>query len=221
MSSDGMTDRDEAVMSFVDDQIQHVEEGADEPSEEIAELRDLCRDLAARVDRVETEQAQAEQKRRDLRRDITQMQEMIQGDGSGVTGTTELEQYATAPEGMLSDLPTNKRRAIRLYNNWLSIAWRPDANEENKNKWMVDTATRKNAKNNPSRLKHELELLEESGLSWNDVYRTMKHMAKMSGGEEHVDDYGRSHIVGGDYEYHEKPTADNSKMKRILKEVQN
>lgn len=217
--AESLTERDEQVLAVVDQEIERARETTDDADGEIEQLRALCRDLAERVDAVEQEQRAAREKRRDLFREIESLKQAINADGQAVTGTTELEQYATAPQGVRSDLSANKRRAVRLYEHWTEIAWRPDANEKNRHKWRVDTATRKNAKNNPSRLKHELERLEDRSLNWNDIYRTIQQMAKMSGGEEHTDEFGRTHIVGGGFEYHEKPTSDNRKMKRVLKEA--
>lgn len=218
MSNAGLSDRDEAVLGFVEEEMADISDDADTPAEELADVRELCRDLASRLDAVEHEQQQAAGKRRDIFKRLRRIEERLDDDGT-VTGSTELEQYATAPEQIRKQLSANKKRAVTLYEDWTDVAWRPDANEENLNKWRVDTARRLDVKNQPSRLKHELEQREGETLSWNDVYRTMKQMAKMSGGEEEVDSYGRSHIVGGDYEYHERPTADNSRMKRVLKEV--
>jgi hypothetical protein len=49
------------------------------------------------------------------------------------------------------------------------------------------------------------------------VYRAMEHVAKLTGGEEHQDEYGRLHIHGGEFEYHEKTTPDGSDTYKILR----
>lgn len=51
------------------------------------------------------------------------------------------------------------------------------------------------------------------------MYRAMETTAKLSGCEEVVDKYGRVKVVGGDYEYRHLPTADNSGVNRVPKEV--
>lgn len=215
--ADALTDRDEALLGVVEDEMDDIAESTADPDAEIVELRELCRGLADRVDTAEEEIEKSRQQRQDIFRRLSQLENQIKGDVT-VAGSNELEQYALAPESMKDQLTVNKRRALQLYENWSRIAWQTQAHEGN-DAYYVDTNTRKNAKNHPSRLKHELETLEGEPLQWNDVYRTMQQMALMSGGEEETDEYGRTHIVGGGYEYHEKPTADNSKMKRVLVQV--
>lgn len=47
----------------------------------------------------------------------------------------------------------------------------------------------------------------------------MKAVARLSGGELETDEYGREQIVGGDFEYREEITPDNSRTKKVLVEV--
>lgn len=183
---------------------------ADDASE--SELREqLAQERAAREDL----EAQFQQFKREMVEKVNRLENAV--DGNGAVGQTELEQYATAPEDIRAGLSTNKERAVKLYEDWQDIAWKQHS--DHGGSFFVDTQTRSMKKNHPSKLKHTLETRWDESLTWNDIYRTMKKVALMSGGESLVDEYGRTHITGGGFEYHERPTPDSSKVKRVLAEA--
>ena len=51
------------------------------------------------------------------------------------------------------------------------------------------------------------------------MYRALKAVARLSGGEEDTDTNGRTHITGGAFEYHVLPTADGVKTRSVLERV--
>lgn len=132
--------------------------------------------------------------------------------------------YANIPEDERADhLGTSDHIAVTLHDYWDEIAWsmggvRDQISGELTNRRVgVDTKTKANAKYNPSRLRHRLMQRLDRDFQAVEIYRGMEALAKLSGGEEHVDDVAsRVHITGGLYEYHQKATADGQDVKRVL-----
>lgn len=143
-------------------------------------------------------------------------------------------QYANIPADERAELlDTSEQIAVTLHVNWRDIAWDLGGGgsihgtsltadgrlerEASQQKVGVDTKAKAAAKYNPSRLKHRLKQRLDRDLQANEVYRGLKRLAKLSGGEEHVDDAtGRVRITGGLYEYRERATADNMDVRRVL-----
>lgn len=128
---------------------------------------------------------------------------------------TTLQRYANIPTDERKELlSTAEHVAATIYDNWSELAW-PMGDHDNR-RYGIDTVTKANVKHAPSRIKVELKKLADIELQSNEIYRAMQAAAKLSGGEETTDQAGRTHITGGDFEFHEQPTADNSRNKRIL-----
>lgn len=206
-------------MSTEDDVFAGEERPEFDPAEFEADESQSDSDLREQLDaeRQERERLEAEfeQFKREMVAKVNELQAAV--DGQSVVGDTELQQYATAPDDIRAGLSTNKERAVRLYENWHEIAWKQQ--EAHGGRYFIDTKTPSMKKNHPSKLRHELETRWDENLHSPDIYRTMKQLAKMSGSEESVDEYGRVHITGGEYEYHERPTADNKSIRRLVVEV--
>lgn len=112
-------------------------------------------------------------------------------------------------------LSTSERVAVTLHEDWHEIAWK--LGDDNNRRVGVDSKSKANAKYNPSRLKHRLKQHVGKDLQSIEVYRGLKQLAKLSGGEEHVEDVtSRVHVKGGLYSYEERPTSDNSDVRRVL-----
>lgn len=165
---------------------------------------------------------------------LDELEARIDGQSPGEEDGPPIVQYAKIPEDERSELlDTREQIAVALHVNWADIAWdlggggsihgttlttdgRLDR-ESSGQKIGVDTKAKAAAKYNPSRLKHRLKQLLDRDLQANEVYRGLKRLAKLSGGEEHVDEAtGRVRITGGLYEYRERSTADNEDVRRVL-----
>lgn len=131
--------------------------------------------------------------------------------------------YSNIPENERAELlATSELIAVTLHDQWESIAWkmgggRNYAGQRAEQRYGVDTKTKADVKYNPSKLRHELKLALDRDFQVNEVYRGMRRLAKLSGGEERVNQSdGRVHISGGLYEYREQATADNQDVRRVL-----
>jgi hypothetical protein len=210
-AEESMTDRDEQVMELLNDGEAAPPSQTDDPDE----LRETIHELAGEL---ESTKEDLRQYKTETNRRLNAIEQQLDGDVS-TAGSTTLEQYASMPEDVREEtLGPTDNRAVTLYLEWDNIAWKGPYDDA---EWCVDTKAKANQKNNPSRLKVNLERATNESLDWKEVYRAMKAVAKLSGGDEETDQYGRTHIVGGDFEYHQLPTADNSGAKRVLKEVAN
>lgn len=126
------------------------------------------------------------------------------------------------PEDREEELTTAERIAVTIHDAWIDIAWTLGggsnyAGERNEARIGVDTKTTANAKYSPSRLRYRLKKELDWEPAHNQIYRGLKKLADISGGEEVVDaTTGRVHIRGGEYEYREMATADGNDTKRVL-----
>ena len=174
------------------------------------ESSDLSEQVAARVDALESvvesmqddiASLQAEiQKEREQKRELVQTVDRLQDAverRDDLTGASTLEKYASMDEadrrGLLS---TSEQRAVSIYQSWDGLAWVASEKE------LLETQARANVKNNPSKMKYRVEKHFNELLRVNDIYRALKAVARLSGGEEETDRNGRTHITGGDFEYH-------------------
>lgn len=112
-------------------------------------------------------------------------------------------------------LSTSETIAVTLHRNWDDIAW--SLGDVDNRRFGVDTKTKANVKYQPSRLRYRLR----EQLGWDpaniQIYRGLKRLASLSGGEERVDARSnRVHISGGEYAYREMATADNQDVKRVV-----
>lgn len=136
---------------------------------------------------------------------------------------TILEKYAEMTQEEREELlsgNTSKLRAVMIFENWRSWAKRVDAG------WLINT---NHTRGSYGKSGIKIDLEEETGedLQSNEVYRAMRMVAKLSAKDTDdvevlTDSYGRKHITGGAFEYHEKvnPDADGQNRKfKVLKLV--
>lgn len=219
-TDDPLTQRDEAVLDYQPEQAPEIDSTATETTEtecdheqRFAQLEDAINTLQADLTETREQLQKEREEKRNLVAKINQLESQIEGNHEMV-GSTNLEKYSQMTEEEREELlPTSKRRAVEIYEHWDELAWTASGNE------LLETKARANAKNQPSKIKYRLENYFDEDLAWNEVYRTMKAVAKLSGGEEHTDGQNRLHITGGDFEFHVVPTADNSETRRVLKKV--
>jgi hypothetical protein len=107
-----------------------------------------------------------------------------------------------------------KRRAVKVYEHWDDLAWKLGSDDNPK--YGMDTNTKANKKHQPAKIGVELRKLFDTDLSWNQIYRVMRALAKLSGGIEHVDDYDRTHITGGEFKFEQRPTTDGSDTRKVV-----
>lgn len=136
-------------------------------------------------------------------------------DESSIEGNVStLERYANIPENQRRDLlGATDRRAVRIYENWQDIAERVEKG------WALSTRRSSIKKNAPSKVRTELNKILDDELAWSQIYRAMKAVAKLSGSELLIDEADRTHLTGGDFEYHERVTPDNEDTYKVLVEV--
>lgn len=150
------------------------------------------------------------------------------GDGPPDDGPP-IVHYANIPaDERQKHLSTSDHIAVTIHEQWGDIAWSLGGARDQvsgdltERRTGVDTKTKASAKNNPSRLRHRLKQALDRELQATEIYRGLRALAKLSGGEEHVDDAaGRTHITGGLYEYHEKATTDGKGVRRVLWKADN
>ncbi len=216
-TEDVLTDDDRALLDHLEQDI----DAADDASELEAiarELRAELRDHQAELRRLETE-FQSFQQAVDERLTRLENRQAAGEQDSAVPLETWLQLDADA---RASELSTSEHIALVLHEHWQDIAWTMGggsnyAGTTHEQRVGVDTNTTANAKYNPSRLKHRLKQALDFDPHHEQVYRGLKRLADATGGEEYVDDTaGRTHIVGGWYQYHEKATADGEDTKRVL-----
>lgn len=206
---DILTEDDRALLDHLDEEI--------DDADDVAEVKEVAREIREKFarHRAEFRQFQAKTERR---LDALEQRQSDTADEDA----PELVRYAQFSEEQREDVLTTRQRiAVTLYEEWNEIAWTLGggsnyAGTKNNQRIGVDTKTTANAKYNPGKLKHELRRSLGEDLDSNQVYRGMKALADLSGGEEYVDEDGRLHITGGWFVYHEKPTADGNDTKRVV-----
>jgi seryl-tRNA synthetase len=188
--------------------VKEFRQGYEQQAGEIAALEE-------RVDRLQNDLQKERQRRAEttdeLRDAIDQLRAVIEDEDVDLDGKTTLEKYAAMPPEVREEtLGASDRRAVALYENWFDVA------KQTKRGYVVSTSRNQHKKNSPSDLRPTLSDKTGEDLAWNEVYRAMKAVAKLSGGELEIDDYDREHVAGGAIEYHEMPTADGQQMKKRL-----
>lgn len=209
-AEDVLTDEDRQLLDHLSD------EASDEAT--IKEVEEHVQDLRAELRRQRAEFRKFRSEVNDRLDALESTEELHDRDDR-----TPLEAYTQLDESdREEELSTSESVAVTIHEQWTDIAWKLGggsnyAGEQNATRVGVDTKTTANAKYNPSRLKHRLK----KELGWdpasNQVYRGLKTLAKISGGEEVVDvSSGRVHVRGGAYEYREMATVDGSDTKRVV-----
>lgn len=143
----------------------------------------------------------------DLQQTVKRLVRMVNNlQSEELDGLTTLEKYTRMYEaGETDPLSASDERAVQIHRHWGSLAVRL-ANGH----LGVSTRTKSGKKHGPSQLKVDLELLSGEELQSNQIYRAMKRVAELSGGSAEPDQYGRTKIVGGVYEYHVRTSPDNT-----------
>lgn len=216
MSSDApLTDRDRKLLAKIDDQI----DAADSPTDYdrlARELRDQLREHKALL--------REHEQRLDHHEDRFDRLE----DGGLETETDDaaatIDRYANIPRDERAELlDTSEHIAATIHGNWDQIAWtlgggRNAHGDRATQRVGVDTASRATVQYSPSKLKHRVTTILDEDFQSVQLYRGMKRLAKLTGGEERVNVDGRVHISGGTYEYREQSSPDNTdgQITRVL-----
>lgn len=207
-SDEVFTGEDRQLLDAIDDDIHGAETDTDYEALSHS-LRDDVRDLQAQVRRLTN-------RLDDLEADVENT-----ADDNGPDGPPLVHYAQIDPSDREDALDTSERIAVTMHEHWDDIAWTLGggsnySNRRSKQRIGVDTKTAANAKYNPSKLRHRLKRLLDRDPEWNEIYRGLKQLAVLSGGEEHIDDgTGRAYIVGGRYHYEERATADGGDTKRV------
>lgn len=212
MGDDLVTERDERVFEAASGLASHngVEDGDSPLCERVDELASLVDQHAETIAQQNQRIEQQNQKLRNLAQTINTLRQDLDGEVS-TAGTSQLEKYASMPEQVREDtLGPSDQRAVAIYTHWDDLAERTQAG------YCVSTRRNSTMKNNPAKFRVQLENVLGDDLRWVEVYRAMKAVAKLSGGEPEPDQYDRLHITGGDFEYHERATPDGSDTYKVL-----
>jgi len=202
-----LSDRDEHVLAAA------VESGNDDVAARVAALESLVESMQADIADLEADLEAEREQKRELVQAFNRLQRAVEG-RDGMVGASTLQKYASMDAADREELlSTSERRAVSIYRHWDELAWVANG------KQLLETQARANAKNNPSKLRYRLKKHFGESLQATEMYRALKAVARLSGGDEDTDTNGRTHVTGGDYEYHVLPTADGSKTRRVLERV--
>ena len=182
---EAISDQDKAIWQSLGGDIDELSSTAPGVQETLSELLDEVRSVQSR---------------------LTDLERAVYGDERPLDGLTSLQQYARLRETDRADLlGASARRAVTIYEHWEELAVRlPNG------KCGVSTKRSSSRKHSPSQFKLDLETVLGEELAWEQVYRAMKAVAKLSGGSSERDEYGRTHIVGGLFEFHVRTSPDNT-----------
>jgi len=149
---------------------------------------------------------------RRLQRRVSELEQGENGREKVNPNLTTLQKYAKMDSALRADtLGKTDRIAVAIYQNWVDL--QEKLGDAENRRYGVSTRRNSTKKNNPSQFRIDLEnivddeLLDDKGrLSWAIIHDAMMAVATLSGGAPEHDEYGRKHITGGLFEYHEKPT---------------
>jgi hypothetical protein len=185
----------------------------------------------ADLDAVEKSSAELAARVSDLEATVERQREQIQTlfgklhaieDGAGgrdvALSLAVLEKYTEMEPAQREEcLGPSDRRAVVLFEHWWEIA-----KQAGNGNYVLTTIRNSTKKHNPAQVKIDLEHAAGEDLRWEQVYRAMRHLAKLSAAspqdevESVTDQYGRTHITGGAFEYHEKTTPDGSDTYKLV-----
>lgn len=134
---------------------------------------------------------------------------------------TILEKYQQMPEEEREQNlsgNTSKLRAVKIFENWSD--WSQRGARDSSEQFISTLHTR--GRYNKIALKVDLQSATGEDLQNIEVYRAMKQVAKLSVQDTDeveciTDEFGREHITGGAFEFHEKVNEDNQKKFKALK----
>lgn len=221
-TADGLTQRDRDVLEAATD-----EPVQDDPAneQEIERLRERNREVEAEVQDLRDELTAT---KKTLFAELNKVKAELQGidrtdphRSVRYEDMTTLEKYQKLAEAEADDelpLGPSDRRAVLIFENWADWAKRVDAGE-------VISTNHTRGKYGKMAIKIDLEQETGKDLGAHEVYRAMKSVAKLSVTDPDdvqivTDDYGREHITGGAFEYHEKVNPDATGQSRKFKVLQ-
>lgn len=221
-ADDALTDRDAAALEAAtttdngeDDRLEArrntVTAGTHDVHEELAELRDLLADTRKQL---------AEERKARLELEA-QIDDSPPANTQPVDGPdTIIESYVAMDDDERQDLigPSDRRAAV-LADHWWDLA-----KQAGNGNYVVTTHRNSTRKNNPSQVRIDLGKYCQEDLEWEQIYRAMKTLAKKSASDTDAvdvftDEKGRTHIVGGAFQYHEKVTPDGSSTYKVVELV--
>lgn len=214
-NSDGLTDRDRAVFQVASDG----EEGEPATEHQLQRLREKNRALEEEVQDLRDELTAT---KKTLYAELNEIKDELRGrDTADPRSTpsyedlTTLEKYQRMSEAERADLlGPSDRRAVLIFENWSNWATAVDAGQ------LISTNLTR-GKNGRTAISADLQTATGDHLAANEIYRAMKAVATLSGSrddvEETTDEYGRDHIYGGAFEYHDKVNSDASGTDRKYK----
>lgn len=195
-----LSDQDEAVL----DHSTADEDDADEA-------------LDDRVDELEATVERQQQQIKDLFAMVNKLQDAADGRSKALDGLTLVEKYAKMEPAEREELiGAAERRAVVLFENWWDIS-----KQAGNGRYVITTHRNSTKKNNPSQVKIDLESFSGEDLKWEQVYRAMRALAKLSATDRdeiatETSEYGRKHITGGAFDYEERATPDGSDTYKIV-----
>lgn len=220
-------DRDDAVREYLD--AQRDEDTADADKEaQIAQLRDENAELRAEVQDLRDELHGWESTVKELSSRVNELGGKIDGDDPSdprangyYEDLSRLEKYAEMPDEERADLlngSTAKQRAVLIFENWSD--WSQAGARDSSERFISTNRTR--GQHGKTAIKIDLEQETGEDLQSNDVYRAMRMVAKLATADRDdvdvvTDEYGRKHITGGAFEYHEKVNSDAGGQGRKFK----
>ena len=208
-----LSERDKLVFEAASSNGESTDSG-DEVAARVDALENLVESVQDDIASLQAELQQEREQKRELVQTVNRLQDAVEGRDS-LLGASTLKKYASMDDADREELlSTSEQRAVSIYRHWDELAWMANGKE------LLETQARANAKNNPSKAKYRLEKHFDESLQANEIYRALKAVARLSGGEEETDSNARTHITGGAFEYHVLPTVDGSQTRRVLEWVE-
>lgn len=217
---DGLTDRDREVH----DQLGPGDENVSSADEKIEALREENRELEEEVQDLRDELTAT---KKTLFAEINKLRDEVNGkdpsdprSGNYYDDLTVLEKYERMSDEerdeLLSGCPS-KRRAVKIFENWSE--WSQRGARDRDEQLISTNQTR--GQYNKLALKVDLQSATGTDLQNVEVYRAMKMVAKLSVQDPddvicETDQYGREHVKGGAFEFHEKVNPDSGNHYKVL-----
>lgn len=205
--SEELSERDELVLD------EASEDGDDDLADRVAALESLMESMQADIERLEADLKSEHEHKRELIQLVNRLQAAVE-DRDELVGASTLEKYASMDKADREELlSTSEQRAVSIYRHWDELAWVAQGHE------VIETQLRANATGKQSRAKYRLEKHFDESLQSNELYRAMKAVARLSGGEASTDEYNHERITGGDFEYRHVNKRSGDGTQRVLERV--
>jgi hypothetical protein len=206
--SEELSDRDELVLA------ETVEPGDDDDlADRVAALESLVESMQADIARLEAALDAEREDTRNLVQMVNRLQDAVE-DRDKLVGASTLEKYASMDKAdRESLLSTSEQRAVSIYRHWDDLAWVAQGHE------VIETQARASATGKQSKAKFRLEKHFDESLQSTELYRALKAVARLSGGEASTDEYNHERITGGDFEYRHVYKRSGNGTRRVLERV--